>query len=86
MLGSFVRNLGYIVIYVLGLIIGGGTNALNKKGEIDYFSEPVPTTHIHFYNFNTNQWISSTDNTSTVGCFIYKLLIISCLILFIIQS
>ena len=51
-----------------GLIIGGGTNALDKKGEIDYYSEPVPTTHIHFYNFNTNIWISSTDNTSTV-CF-----------------
>ena len=65
-------------INLSGLIIGGGTNALDKKGDIDYFSEPVPTTHIHFYNFNTNQWISSTDNTSTVGltklyyfCFIY---------------
>ena len=54
-------------LLISGLIIGGGTNALNRKGEIDYYSEPVPTTHIHFYNFNTNQWISSTDNTSTVG-------------------
>ena len=53
-------------VCVSGLIIGGGTNRLDKSGNIDHYSDPVPTTHIHFYNFNNDQWISSTLNTSTL--------------------
>ena len=51
---------------MIGLIIGGGTNGLNKKGEIDYYSEPVPSNHIHFYKFNNNAWISSTVEEAQV--------------------
>ena len=47
-----------------GLVIGGGTNAPDKFGEPDPFSEAVPSAHIHFYDFVNNRWISSTDNSS----------------------
>ena len=49
-----------------GLLIGGGTNGLKKNGEINRISDPVPSDHIHFYNFNNNAWISSTVDGAQV--------------------